>query len=157
MIIGRGNRTLLYDIKAVRPEGLVKRSRVIEVAERVGPDGEILVPLDENAVAEATILLREQGVETIAICFLHSYVNPQPERKAAEIVERTWPGALVCTSSQVLPERREYELFFHDGAERVHRAPDVGLSESAFRFAANRRTFRHARNHEFQRRFLAIR
>ena len=111
LIIGRGNRTLLYDIKAVRPEGLVKRSRVIEVAERVGPGGEILVPLDENAVAEATILLREQGVETIAICFLHSYVNPQPERKAAEIVERTWPGALVCTSSQVLPERREYERF----------------------------------------------
>ena len=106
LIIGRGNRTRLYDIKAVRPEGLVKRSCVIEVAERVGPDGKILVPLDENAVAEATTRLRVLGVETIAICFLHSYVNPEPERTAAEIVERTWPGVPVCTSSQVLPEHR---------------------------------------------------
>ena len=111
LIIGRGNRTRLYDIKAVRPEGLVKRSCVIEVAERVGPDGKILVPLDENAVAEATTRLRVLGVETIAICFLHSYVNPEPERTAAEIVERTWPGVPVCTSSQVLPEHREYERF----------------------------------------------
>ena len=67
LIIGRGNRTQLYDIKAVRPVGLVKRSRVLEVEERVGPNGEIITSLDKEAVIAATNHLRELGVDAIAV------------------------------------------------------------------------------------------
>ena len=87
LIIGRGNRTQLYDIKAVRPVGLVKRSRVLEVEERVGPNGEIITSLDKEAVIAATNHLRELGVDAIAVCFLHSYANPKPEREAVKLVE----------------------------------------------------------------------
>ncbi|HIN59335.1 MAG TPA: hydantoinase/oxoprolinase family protein [Gammaproteobacteria bacterium] len=111
LIIGRGNRTQLYDIKAVRPAGLVKRSRVLEVPERVGPDGEVITSIDEAAVVAATSRLRELGVEAIAVCFLHSYANPEPEREAVKLVERTWPDIPVCNSADVLAEHREYERF----------------------------------------------
>ncbi|MDP6078436.1 MAG: hydantoinase/oxoprolinase family protein [Arenicellales bacterium] len=111
LIIGRGNRTQLYDIKAVRPAGLVKRSRVLEVPERVGPDGQVITSIDEAAVIAATSRLRELGVEAIAVCFLHSYANPEPEREAVKLVERTWPDIPVCNSADVLAEHREYERF----------------------------------------------
>ncbi len=111
LIIGRGNRTRLYDIKAVRPAGLIKRSRVIEVGERVGPDGAVRIALDEDEVVTATKRLRDLGVESIAVCFLHSYANPQPELDAAQIVATTWPGVPVYTSAAVLSEHREYERF----------------------------------------------
>ena len=111
LIIGRGNRTQLYDIKAVRPIGLVKRSRVLEVEERVGPNGEIITSLDKEAVIAATNHLRELGVDAIAVCFLHSYANPKPEREAVKLVEHAWPEVSVCNSADVLAEHREYERF----------------------------------------------
>ena len=111
LIIGRGNRTDLYDIKATRPEGLVRRSAVIEVDERLGPDGAALTPLDEAGVAAAARRLAAGGVEAVAVCFLHAYANPAHEIRAAEIVAELLPGVAVSRSSDVLPEHREYDRF----------------------------------------------
>ncbi|GIT47900.1 MAG: hypothetical protein Ct9H300mP13_6960 [Gammaproteobacteria bacterium] len=72
LIIGRGNRTQLYDIKAVRPIGPVKRSRVLEVEERVGPNGEISHPLTKKPSSPQPITCVSLGVDAIAVCFLHS-------------------------------------------------------------------------------------
>lgn len=111
LIVGKGNRTRLYDIKAVRPPGLVKRSRIMEVSERTGPNGEELVPLDEEEVAAAARRLGEVGVESVAVCFLHSYANPAAEIRASEIVAGELPAVPVSRSSEVIPEQREFERF----------------------------------------------
>ena len=111
LVVGRGNREKLYDIKATRPEGIVKRSRIIEVDERTGPDGEVLIPLDEAAVRDAAARFEAMGVECVAICFLHSCTNPEPERRAAAVMAGAAPHLPVTVSSEVLPEHREYERF----------------------------------------------
>ena len=111
LVVGRGNREKLYDIKATRPEGIVKRSRIVEVDERTGPDGEVLIPLDEAAVRDAAARFEAMGVECVAICFLHSCTNPEPERRAAAVMAGAAPHLPVTVSSEVLPEHREYERF----------------------------------------------
>ncbi len=109
LIIGREKRYQLYDLLIEKPAPLVPRSRIREVTERVGFDGEVLVPLDETGLRETVRGLRRDGVASIAICFLHSYVNPAHERRAAEIVREEAPGVAVSLSSEISPVIREYE------------------------------------------------
>jgi N-methylhydantoinase A/oxoprolinase/acetone carboxylase beta subunit len=71
--------------------------------------GEILVPLDEAAVRREAEALAAEGVQAIAICFLFSFLNPQHERRAAEIVRERYPDLMVSISSEVDPAFREYE------------------------------------------------
>jgi len=111
LVVGRGNRTVMYDIKARELQPLVPRSCCHEVDERLRHDGTVVRPLDENAVEEIAERLAAQDVEAVAICFLHSYANPAHERRCAELVAKRLPGATVTTSAQVLPEFREYERF----------------------------------------------
>ena len=111
LVVGRGNRIRLYDIKAVRPAGLVARSDILEIDERCIASGAVVTPLDEAGVREACRTLRARGVDAVAICFLHSYANPDHERLAAGIVAVEMPGASVTLSSDILPELREYERF----------------------------------------------
>jgi len=109
--VGRGNRIDLYDIKAVRPKSLVPRSLVFEVPERMLHDGSVLAALDTAAVRRAVAAMKRQGVTSLAICFLHAYANPAHEAKAKALVESLAPDIAVCTSSEILPEYREYERF----------------------------------------------
>jgi N-methylhydantoinase A len=82
------------------------------VTERlVPPRGEVLVPLDEEAVRDAARSLRDDGVEAIAVCFLFSYLNPAHEARARNIVRKEAPGCFVCTSAEVSPQFREFERF----------------------------------------------
>ena len=111
LVVGRGNRTRLYDIKAVRAEGLVRRSRILEIPERMGPDGTVLVPLDEEALGKAVERLHALGVEAVAVCFLHAYANPAHEARAATVVGAAVPEAPVSRSSEVVSEHREFERF----------------------------------------------
>ena len=111
LIVGRGNRTKLYDIKAVRPPPLVERARVLEVDERMTATGEVHLPLNEDHVASACARLLDEGVEAIAICFLHSYANPDHERRAANIARQALPDIPISISSDILPEYREFERF----------------------------------------------
>ena len=111
LVVGRGNRTILYDIKAVRPPPLVPRQRVLEVDERMTGAGDVHLALDEGQVAAACKRLTEMGVEAVAVCFLHSYANSDHENRAAEIVRHEMPGIAVSVSSEILPEYREFERF----------------------------------------------
>jgi N-methylhydantoinase A len=109
LIIGREKRYQLYDLFIEKPAPLVPRSRIREVAERIAFDGEVLVPLDEARLRETVRDLTQDGVASLAICFLHSYVNPAHERRAAEIVREAAPHVAVSLSSDVSPVIREYE------------------------------------------------
>jgi N-methylhydantoinase A len=109
--VGRGNRVILYNIKATRPPFLVPRSLCVEVDERTLFDGTVARALDAPAL-EATVRgLAARGIEAVAICFLHAYANDANERAARAVVGRVAPGMAVGTSSEVLPEYREYERF----------------------------------------------
>lgn len=109
--IGRQTRPSLYDYSIANPPPLVPRALRIEVLERIDAAGTELEPLDEAAVAAAAHRLGEAGVKAVAICFLHAYLRDAHERRAAEIVRGILPDAYVSTSSEVLPEFREYERF----------------------------------------------
>ena len=98
----------LYDIFYDKPVPLVPRHLCLGVPERVDSEGKVLVPLDEDAVRRSARRLRREKVEAIVICFLHSYRNPAHERRAARIIQREFPDLLLCTSSEVCPEYREY-------------------------------------------------
>lgn len=105
-------RTRLPDapsFEARRPRALVPRSLVREVRERVLADGRVREPLDLESVDRAAAELVEQGVEALAICFLHAYANPDHERRAKAWVRGRWPRLWVVTSSELWPQQREYE------------------------------------------------
>ena len=103
------NRFEQYDINIDRRPPLVERPLRIGVSQRNSFDGEEIIPLDSDEVARTIRGLCEQGVESFAIGYLHSYANPNHERKTAEIVESIAPNASVSLSSSVCPEIREYE------------------------------------------------
>lgn len=113
--IGRHQRPENYSIRQEIPwqdRILVKRRHRKTVAERrVPPKGEVLIPLDEAAVRQATRELRDAGVEAIAIGFLFAYLDPTHELRAAELVLEEYPEAFVTTSSSVSPQFREFERF----------------------------------------------
>ena len=111
LVVGRGNRMAMYNIKAPPIRPLVPRSQCIEVQERLRVDGSVVRPLDETEVDAIAGRLAEEGVDAVAICFLHSYANPEHEKRCAAIVAKRLPKATVTTSAEVLPEFREYERF----------------------------------------------
>ncbi|MDX1540354.1 MAG: hydantoinase/oxoprolinase family protein, partial [Geminicoccaceae bacterium] len=90
-------------------EPLIPRERRLEVAERMTAAGDVLVPLDEDAVRDAVQHLRELGCQALLIHFLHAYANPSHERRASEIARELWPDAWITIGSAVLSEFREYE------------------------------------------------
>jgi N-methylhydantoinase A len=107
--IGRGNFLRMYDVLYRRPTPLVPRGRCLEVPGRLTARGEVLVPLDEDAVRTAARRLAAEGVESVAVCFLFSFRNPQHERRAAELVAEELPDASISVSHRITQEWREYE------------------------------------------------
>ncbi|MBI2875782.1 MAG: hydantoinase/oxoprolinase family protein, partial [Candidatus Tectomicrobia bacterium] len=93
----------------VKPPRVVPLERVQEVAERVGPRGEIQVPLNEVEMRAVARWFKERGIEAVAISFLHSYINPAHELRARQILEEEHPEGHLSTSWETLPEFREYE------------------------------------------------
>ncbi len=91
---------------------LVKRRHRLTVRERVTvPDGTVLVPLDEEEVRDRVRQLREAGAESVAVCLLHSYLNPEHEARIKEIVLEEFPDCYLSVSYEVLPLYREFERF----------------------------------------------
>ncbi|CAN5512814.1 hypothetical protein BH23CHL2_BH23CHL2_14840 [soil metagenome] len=109
--IGREVRYDLYDIFLKMPEPLVPADWRYEVAERIDHNGSIITPLDEDSLTETCRLLQDSGVESVAVCFLHSYANDEHERRAADLIAECLPGLSVSRSSEVAGEIREYERF----------------------------------------------
>ena len=90
-IIGRGNRPEAYNLFFHRHRPLVPRHLTREVDERLLASGEAHEPLDRASVAEACRALAAEGVEAVAVCFLHSYVNPEHERVAGDMIRAALP------------------------------------------------------------------
>jgi N-methylhydantoinase A len=90
--IARQVRPSLYDTHFEKPKPLVPRDRAVGVRERLGPAGEVLVPLDESSARAAAALLKREGVESVAVCLLHSYVNGDHERRIGAILAEELPG-----------------------------------------------------------------
>jgi N-methylhydantoinase A len=107
--IGRANRPDLYNLVYEKPKPFVPRRRRLEISERLNYKGEVLQQLDEEEVRAAVSEARRQGAEAIAICFLHSYANPDHERRTAELVRSEWPEAHVTASHELTNEWREYD------------------------------------------------
>jgi len=105
--IRRVRLPVLYDLQWEKPEPIVRREWRLEVTERLGPDGEVRIPLDLDSARAAIARLKEKGVEALAICFLHSYANAEHERAVGRVAEGEFP--FVSLSCDVLPELREYE------------------------------------------------
>ncbi len=99
----------IYDLFLEKPPLLVPRSLRFEVAERLDKDGRIITPLDEAAVRALAAELKANGVEALAIAFLHSFRNPAHEERAAAILAELLPDLSISTSGAVAPEIREYE------------------------------------------------
>src|ERR1019366_7037050 len=106
--LGRRTRPTPYGLKG-RFVPLIERRFRLEVDERLDAEGEVLVPLDEAQVEAAAKQLIALGAESVVIHFLHSYINPAHEARAAEIVRGIWPNGYVTAGHTVVAEYREYE------------------------------------------------
>jgi N-methylhydantoinase A len=100
-----------YDLNIVLPEPLVPRYLRLPVPERLDNTGRVLLPLDEAAVRALAPTLRREAVQSVAVCFLHSFVNPAHERRARDLLAEALPEIPVTLSSDVSPEMREWERF----------------------------------------------
>jgi N-methylhydantoinase A len=121
LIVTRGFRHLLEIARQAVPEGYgnsyfwVKPERIVplhcvrEVGGRFNFRGEELRPLDENDIRAAAEFFREQNINAVGVCLMHSYANAAHERRVAEIIAEIYPQAVVSLSCDVLPEYREYE------------------------------------------------
>lgn len=104
----RRDRPHLYGLAGTY-EPLVPRDRRLEVAERVSAEGEVLVPLDEDAVMACAKKLTTERVDAIVISFMNAYANPVHERRAKSLIESRFPELYVVASADVLPLIREFE------------------------------------------------
>src|SRR6476659_5193749 len=98
-----------YDLTIEKPKPLVPRALRFTVPERIDVHGKIRLALDEAAVTAQVARLKDNGIEAVAICFMHSYVNADHEQRTAEILKSAMPGLSITLSCEVCPEIREYE------------------------------------------------
>ncbi|HAT44523.1 MAG TPA: methylhydantoinase [Ktedonobacter sp.] len=139
--IGRENRYELYDLMLEMPQPLVPRYLRFAVPQRTLADGTTLQELDIAYVEQLARELAAHGIEAVAIAFLHSFANPSAEREARAAIERIAPAMRVSTSSEVVPEIREFErtsttianVYVQDRVERYLRELQARLARLGFR------------------------
>jgi len=108
--IGRAFREKnIYDIQIEKPECLIERNLRYEITERINFRGEIIEPLKIEEVKKIVEELKEERIKAIAVCFLHSYINPIHEKEVKKIIKKMWPEVYTSLSSEVNPQFREYE------------------------------------------------
>ena len=105
----RGYKEDIWDVRLPAPKQITPRRRRLTVPERILHDGSVHKPLDEDAVREACRKLRLQGVESVAISLLFSFVNPEHEKRVKAIVAQEMQGAHISTGHEVLPRAPEYD------------------------------------------------
>lgn len=105
----RGYRESLFDLALPPPPPLVPRRWRKGVTERIDAQGEVATPLDEQEVRTVVQELKAEGVESIAVCLLFSFLNASHEKRVREIISEEYPQCFVCLSSEVLPQIREFE------------------------------------------------
>ena len=107
LLIGRQNRPELYDLFPVIPPPLVPRTWCVEITERVDYEGTVVVPLQEKELDAIIEMLRQEHIQSVAVSFLFSFVNPAHEQCVTRRLREE--GFFVTASSEILPEFREYE------------------------------------------------
>ncbi len=107
--MGNEFRYELYDLKIERPKPLVPRHLRCGISQRMSRDGKVILELDLDEVRQVAQYFRDQGAISVAVCLLHSYMNPHHENKILELLEKEFPEFHVSLSSRVNPEIREYE------------------------------------------------
>nr|CAD6596632.1 hydantoinase/oxoprolinase family protein [Rhizobium sp. Khangiran2] len=110
--IGRQARPLIYDLQVDAPPALAERHLRFEIDERIGPEGQVIQPLRDEALADLiAAIAAKPGIEAIAVCLIFSYLNPDHEQRIAGELREAFPDTFVSVSSEVQPEFREYERF----------------------------------------------
>ena len=109
IFIGRQARPSLYDLNVEKPAGIIERESILGIKERTLHTGEVLEPLEAGEAARAVEFCQERRAEAVAVCLLHSYVNPRHEQILKNALEEA--GFMVSASSDVIPEFREFERF----------------------------------------------
>ena len=109
LLIGRGNRPDMYNLRYRKPEPFVPRRLCFEVPERLDRHGGVVEPLDLEALDRVADRCAQLGVEAVAVCFLHSYANPDHERAARDRLVERLPDVAITISSDVTRQMREYE------------------------------------------------
>ncbi|MFZ4451702.1 hydantoinase/oxoprolinase family protein [Salibacterium aidingense] len=107
--IGRQKRPKLYDLFQDKPSSLVERRFRFGIKERITAEGDVLENLNEEEVKQSVQVLKEQGITSIAVSYLHAYSNPAHEKRTAEIIKEMYPECHISLSHQISPEFREYE------------------------------------------------
>ncbi|RVT93497.1 hydantoinase/oxoprolinase family protein [Sphingomonas crocodyli] len=107
--IARGNRPDLFNFAFKKPAPFVPRYLRFEMDERIGADGEIIQPIDLASLEAIGKVLEAEGVEAVAVCFLHSYANAEHEASVCSELRALWPNLSVVGSYEVCREWREYE------------------------------------------------
>ncbi|HAA76699.1 TPA: methylhydantoinase, partial [Candidatus Latescibacteria bacterium] len=107
--IGREGRYDIYDLRMQLPEPLVERRYRFEVDERLNPDGSVRSSLNTPSVVAVCDQLRDAGVESVGVCLLHAYANPEHETILRDAIADHLPGCPVTLSSEVAPELGEFE------------------------------------------------
>jgi N-methylhydantoinase A len=156
LITTRGFRDVLELGRRTRPqaygmigafEPLISREHRLEVTERMDATGRVLKPLDEEELRAAVHRLIAMNVEAVVIHFLHSYINPAHENRAAEIVSEIWPNAFVTVGHRIVSEFREYE-------RGVTASLNAAVQPVLERYVSNLRTNLSARG--YRRDFLVM-
>jgi N-methylhydantoinase A len=111
LAMGNESRYDQYDLNIVLPEPLVPRHLRFTVRERLDNEGCVLLPLDERGVRDLVPVLRRERVESVAVGYIHGFVNPAHERRTADILAELLPDVPVSLASEVSPEMREWERF----------------------------------------------
>ena len=106
---GRAERISAFELDWDPPEIIIPRRDVLPVQERIGPWGEILVPLNEDDVRLAARKCRKRGIESIAICYIDSFMNTAHEKRTREILQEELPDVDITVSHEVLPQMLEFE------------------------------------------------
>lgn len=138
--VRRHVRVTTYELWVDPPEPLVPRFLRIPVTERTYGDGQILTKVDPEEVKRIAAFLLREGIESVAIAFLHSYVNPANEEEVARLLKQFAPELAVSLSSAVLPQIKEFErtsttvinAYVKPLTQRYLRRLDQGLTEAGF-------------------------
>src|SRR5579884_988008 len=107
--IGRGNRPEAYNLYFKRPIPYVPRRRTFEVRERLGATGEVIVPFDPEQAMRVVEEVKSSDAEAVAVCFIHSYLNPDHEARMGRLLREAVPETYLSLSHEILREYREYE------------------------------------------------
>ncbi len=139
--IARGNRPDFFNLHYEKPKPFVPRYLRRELPGRLSYKGEERTPLDLSPLQDILADFKKEGVEAVAICFLHSYSDPSHEQATVAKVRELWPEVAVVTSHQITREWREYErtntavlsAYVQPAAERYLKRLDDGLKAKGFK------------------------